>query len=333
MGFRGQIVSAVLGLAACVPAVGGQELARACVTDGRGRPLAGVVVLTVSAGENAGVTGADGCVALGAAATGTRLQAGLKGYAGASVTSPAPGTTVTLILRAEDVQQTVTVTAERGLPGTDTWTPSVLGLSLEELQQAPGLALDDRLRQVAGFELFRRTSSWTANPTSQGVSLRGLGSTAASRTLVVSDQVPLNDAFGGWVHWNEIPSLAVNSVSLLRGGAADLYGSSAIGGVIDVVPARAPRDLRVSADASGATENSALGDGLISGGSRYGSGLAALSVAFDGRLCSDGSGCAWGGGCGFECGGRERAAGAAHGCGWAWRHGVSARQRHERGPG
>ncbi len=235
-------------------------------------------MLTLGAGVNAGITGADGCVALGTAAAGTRLEAGLKGYAGASAAFPAPGTTAVLILRAEDVQQTVMVTAERGLPGTDTWTPSVLGLSLEELQQAPGLALDDRLRQVAGFELFRRTSSWTANPTSQGVSLRGLGSTAASRTLVVSDQVPLNDAFGGWVHWNEIPSLAVNSVSLLRGGAADLYGSSAIGGVIDVVPARAPKDFRFSADASGATENSGMGDGLASAGSRYGSGLAALSV-------------------------------------------------------
>ena len=52
----------------------------------------------------------------------------------------------------------------------------------------------------------------------------------------MSDQVPLNDAFGGWVHWDEIPALGIDEVKLLRGGAADLYGSSAIGGVVEVVP-------------------------------------------------------------------------------------------------
>ena len=43
------------------------------------------------------------------------------------------------------------------------------------------------------MELFRRSSSLVANPTSQGISLRGLGSTSASRTLVIEDDVPLND--------------------------------------------------------------------------------------------------------------------------------------------
>ncbi len=54
----------------------------------------------------------------------------------------------------------------------------------------------------------------------------------------MSDQVPLNDPFGGWIHWDEIPTLGIEQVRLLRGGAADLYGSSAIGGVVDVVPVR-----------------------------------------------------------------------------------------------
>ena len=75
------------------------------------------------------------------------------------------------------------------------------------------------------------------NPTSQGISLRGLGSTAASRTLVLQDNVPMNDPFGGWIHWDEIPAEAVDSVTIATGGGSDLYGSSALGGVIDVVPA------------------------------------------------------------------------------------------------
>jgi outer membrane receptor protein involved in Fe transport len=176
------------------------------------------------------------------------------------------------------VQQSVTVTADRGLVGVNDSATSVAVLPEKKMEQAPGLTLDDRLHSVAGFQLFRRTSSWTANPTTEGLSLRGLGSTAASRTLVVSDQVPLNDPFGGWVHWDEVPQLAIGQVELLRGGSADLYGSSAIGGVVDVVPV-APKDRLVFvADASGATENSALEDALLSAVMRRLVALGAFSA-------------------------------------------------------
>jgi len=177
------------------------------------------------------------------------------------------------------LQQTVTVTADRGLAGINDSATSVAVLNAQQLESPPALALDDRLHSIAGFQLFRRTSSWTANPTSQGLSLRGLGSTAASRTLVVSDQVPLTDPFGGWVHWNEIPALAIQQVELLRGGASDLYGSSAIGGVVDIIPVtpREPHTLHLAADASGATENSALTDLLLSTSNHRLAALAAGS--------------------------------------------------------
>ena len=64
--------------------------------------------------------------------------------------------------------QRVTVTADRGLLGVDDSASSVALLATEQLQQHAGFTLDDALRQVAGFQLFRRTSSWTANPTGQG---------------------------------------------------------------------------------------------------------------------------------------------------------------------
>lgn len=176
--------------------------------------------------------------------------------------------------------ESITVTADRGLAGVDDAASSVTVLSARQLQAPPSLTLDDELHQVAGFQLFRRTSSWTANPTTEGVSLRGLGSTAASRTLVVSDQVPLNDAFGGWVHWDEIPPLAIRDVEMIRGGSAELYGSSAIGGVIDVVPVE-PREahaIHIAADASGATENTALADLLMDSATRRAAVLAAGST-------------------------------------------------------
>jgi outer membrane receptor protein involved in Fe transport len=179
------------------------------------------------------------------------------------------------VVRATD---SVTVSADRGLVGVSDSATSVAVLSQQQMANEAGLTLDDKLHEVAGFQLFRRTSSWTANPTTEGLSLRGLGSTAASRTLVVSDQVPLNDPFGGWIHWDEIPSLGIEEVKLLRGGAADLYGSSAIGGVVDVVPVMpVKRGFEMKADADGATENTANEDVLLAGAMQRMAMLAAYS--------------------------------------------------------
>lgn len=158
--------------------------------------------------------------------------------------------------------ETVVVSAYRSpLPTMDSPT-STRVMPREMLRQSAPISLDGKLREVPGFELYRRSSSLVANPTTEGVSLRGLGSTAASRSLVLFDGIPLNDPYGGWIHWEEIPEPAIESVEVVRGGASDLYGSSAIGGVINLLPVR-PRanSLRLStAYGSEATTNdSALG--------------------------------------------------------------------------
>ncbi len=133
---------------------------------------------------------------------------------------------------------TVTVTAYRTPLGTLESPATTRLLTRRVLGSVAPVTLDGKIRQIPGIELFRRSSSLVANPTSQGISLRGLGSTSASRTLLTQDDVPLNDPVGGWIHWQEQPELAIESVELVRGGASDLYGSSAIGGVINVIPVR-----------------------------------------------------------------------------------------------
>ena len=103
------------------------------------------------------------------------------------------------------------------------------------MQQTANLTVGDQVRQVIGIAIFSTLQHIGGKPTSQGVSLRGLGSTAASRTLVLAGHVPLNDPFGGWVYWDQLPSLAIHNVEVVRGGASDLYGNSAIGGVINMI--------------------------------------------------------------------------------------------------
>jgi len=134
---------------------------------------------------------------------------------------------------------TITVTATR-TPERLAGTPaSVVILNRQTITVGASPALDDTLRQVPGFTLFRRTGSRVANPTSQGVSMRGLGGSGASRALVLDDGVPLNDPFGGWIFWGRVPRASLDRIEVLRGGASDVYGSGAMGGVVQFVRRKA----------------------------------------------------------------------------------------------
>ncbi len=122
----------------------------------------------------------------------------------------------------------------------------------ETLRHGPALVLDDALRRCAAFSLFRRAGSLIANPTAQGVSLRGIGPSGTSRALVLLDGVPVNDPFGGWVAWSKLPSGSVERVELVRGGGSAAWGGTSLGGVvqsISVSPLEAPVGGAISATA------------------------------------------------------------------------------------
>ena len=131
----------------------------------------------------------------------------------------------------------VTVTAARA-PELQALTPFTADLfSGEELSGSPSLTIDDALRAAPDFSLFRRNDSLTANPTTQGVSLRGLGPSGASRSLVLLDGVPFNDAFGGWVPWSLLPREALAGAALVPGGGAAAWGNAALAGVVELFSA------------------------------------------------------------------------------------------------
>ncbi len=106
-----------------------------------------------------------------------------------------------------------------------------------------------RWGRCPGSWSFRRNGSLTANPTSLGVSLRGVGTSGASRALVISDGIPLTDPFGGWVYWDRVPKTSISSVEVVEGGVSDLYGGSAMGGVINIIPRR-PLDSTLTFETS-----------------------------------------------------------------------------------
>ncbi len=93
---------------------------------------------------------------------------------------------------------------------------------------------EDALRDVAGLQQFRRTDARSANATSQGATLRGLGGNASSRALLVLDGVPQSDPFGGWVTWPAYAPNRIERIRVTRGGGSGVYGSGALAGTIEI---------------------------------------------------------------------------------------------------
>jgi len=231
------------------------------VTDQTGAAIVGAEVLFTSDSSSSAQTTAQttddrgGFVFSAVSAESGVVRASNPGFKARSMNWKAgAGPLQIVLLPASDAEQ-VTVTANRtGVRLVESAT-SVTILSPEDLATTAAFRTDDILRQVPGFSLFRRTTSRAANPTTQGVSLRGLGASGASRALVLSDGFPLNDPFGGWVYWDRVPRVSMGSIEVASGGASHLYGSDALGGVINIRRAPVNRDA-ISLEGAYGNENS-----------------------------------------------------------------------------
>lgn len=126
----------------------------------------------------------------------------------------------------------VVVTGARLPPAAGEAAFSVTRLNEADLRAEQ--RLDEALAAVPAVSLFRRTSSLSANPTTQGISLRAVAPSGAGRTLVTLDGVPLNDPFGGWVIWSQAPTESLSGLDIVRGAGAGPYGAGALTGVISL---------------------------------------------------------------------------------------------------
>lgn len=146
-----------------------------------------------------------------------------------------------------DQPQEIVITARALPPSRSEAAQGVVVVGREELERAAAQGLDQIVRGVPGVQLFRRSDARSANPTSQGVTLRGLGGNAASRALVLLDGVPQGDPFGGWVNWPALDPAGLAEVRVTRGGGSVLFGPGALAGTIELASDRSP-GVRASLD-------------------------------------------------------------------------------------
>jgi outer membrane receptor protein involved in Fe transport len=282
-------LAVLVELVLAVAVLGGarQFSVRGVVYDQRGAPVAGAQV-KLQAGDfvSVRITDNDGRFAF----EGVPLARGTvvvraRGFETAERSwSAAEGLNLSIVLVLEPLAEQITVTAARTeLPLGDV-ASSVWIVSGSQMKSIGALALDDLLRLVPGFSLFRRSGSRVANPTSQGVSLRGVGLSGASRATVLWDGVPANDPFGGWVYWGRFPRVSIERIEVLRGGSSDLYGTDALGGAVNLISREADK-LQLSLESSYGNQRTphfSLWSGWRGRGAR--AGLAAELFRTDGYV-------------------------------------------------
>lgn len=209
------------------------------VVDEKNAPIANAVVSFSNNSQT--VTAVDGKFSL--ATTGTlnlRLKISASGFADFEQLLKATDfqSELKIVLKPANLREEVTVSVTKTESRLSETPASIVVLNRENLNATAAQTVDEALRQVAGFTLFRRSSSKTANPTTQGANLRGIGGSGAARTAVLFDGVSLNDAFGGWTYWTRIPPIAIEQAEILRGGASSIYGNAALSGAVNLETSR-----------------------------------------------------------------------------------------------
>jgi iron complex outermembrane receptor protein len=105
----------------------------------------------------------------------------------------------------------------------------------EDLELSGDVSVADYLRNTTfnSFGSFRPQSGSSAQSNAT-VSLRGVGS---SRTLILVDgrRAPVSPSSGNSQDLNSIPLAAVERIEILSDGASAIYGSDAIGGVVNII--------------------------------------------------------------------------------------------------
>lgn len=153
-------------------------------------------------------------------------------------------------------------------------------LDRDRLRTSASGRVEDALRDVAGLQQFRRSDARSAHPTSQGMTLRGLGGNAASRTVVLLDGVPITDPFGGWVNWPSVSAQRLGSVRVTRGGSGLTGGPGGVAGSIELFSENDPDDHPdFAAGLAYGSRNSVSVDALAS--AKFGSGSAMIAGAYE----------------------------------------------------
>lgn len=129
----------------------------------------------------------------------------------------------------------INVTAARTPVSTKTATGDITIIERDEIERLSGSGLVDLLKLQPGIQIL--TNGGMGNTAS--VYMRG---TNADQLVVLVDGMRINSATTGTTAFENLPLSTIDRIEILRGPASSLYGSDAIGGVIQIFTRRGQPD-------------------------------------------------------------------------------------------
>lgn len=133
------------------------------------------------------------------------------------------------VVIAQDVipLDAVVVTADRKARTVDATLAPVTVITRADIERQAALSLPEVLQRTPGISISNSGGAGKAT----SVFLRGTNSTHA---LVLVDGMPVGSATTGSVAWQDLPIEQIERIEIVRGPRSSLYGSEAIGGVIQI---------------------------------------------------------------------------------------------------
>lgn len=200
------------------------------------------------------------------------------------------------VLAADPGQIVVTGRPLPQTPGAAAYAVTTIGTG--RLTASASGRLEDALRDAAGLATFRRADSRSANPTAQGLTLRGLGGNAAARALVLLDGAPVADPFALWIPFAALAPERLEAARIIRGGGSGPFGAGALAGVVELGSTAPTERPPVAAQLLGGSRGSleaavglavALGEGAVTLDARHDRGDGHLLVPASQRGPVDGA--------------------------------------------
>jgi len=109
----------------------------------------------------------------------------------------------------------------------------------QTIKSTPASHVTNVFNKVSGVNV---DSEFGMFSTGSSVTLRGVSGGSQKGTLVVLNGAPINKSESGSVNWNMINKEEIESIEIVKGPGSVLYGSNAMGGVINIVTSK-PKDL------------------------------------------------------------------------------------------
>ena len=164
-------------------------------------------------------------------------------------------------VQAQNNLSPVVVTANRVPTRVDQSLAEVTVIDRAALDRSAGRTLTELLAQQPGVQM---TSNGGLGKVSS-VFLRG---TESRHTLLVIDGVRYGTATAGTPSWDNIPLDSIERIEIVRGPMSSLYGSDAVGGVVQIFMRKGQAGLHPTANITAGSHRY----GQVAGGVRFGQG-------------------------------------------------------------